>query len=127
MNRHLTQRLAAVALAEMSAKLDAYEKRPDANTVYLMKNRDYLKAIKDYISLLEGAEHDLQFNKEFLIVTEQSNDTTRIKYLEQKISDLQQLLTLRGIDTTDQAYLLQDIKEITRANSITKAREIWNF
>lgn len=126
MNQQLTRKFAYIALDEMRNKLTSYAKKPDANLVYLEKNKSYLDAIEKYIKELEQQTTDLKFNREFLIVTEEGNNGERLRDALNKIKRLENILEMKGINTIDQAFLMRDDKEIRRYNSISQAKQTWN-
>lgn len=126
MNTQTLKRFASEALNEMWRKITEYEQKPDHSKAWAMRNKEYLKSITEYIEQLEKENHDMQFNAEFLVLTSETNDNTRIKYLEEKVHNQCELLQQAGLSVEDQAYMFDDLKEIRRANSITKAKEVWS-
>jgi hypothetical protein len=125
MNQQVKRNMAFASITEMRRKVNEYEKKEGANQAYIEKNRIYITQIEDYILELEDQNHNALFNPEFIIVTDQNNTDTRLKIAYDKIINLENILELKGVTKTDQAYLIQDSKEITRHLSFNKARETW--
>jgi nitrate reductase NapAB chaperone NapD len=121
MTESLQKQFAYKAISEMRDKLKAYAKKPHANSFYLEKNKSYLESIENYIKSLEVKVHDAQFNAEFIIVTEEGNSGARLKDANKRIQQLEAIIEMKGIKPSELPFLLQDSKEILRANSISRA------
>ena len=125
MNQQVRKQMYYASLSEMRNKLKQYEQKPDANAMYLMKQKSYLQAIESYVAGLETQVQNERFNKDLLITTVEGEQNGLVPILQKQVRDLQTLLKLRGIDETEQAYLLQDVKEIRRSQSIAQAQTTW--
>ena len=125
MNQQVRKQMYYASLSEMRNKLKQYESKPDANAMYLMKQKSYLQAIESYVAELETQVQNERFNKDLLITTVEGEQNGLVPILQKQVRDLQTLLKLRGIDETEQAYLLQDVKEIRRSQSIAQAQTTW--
>ena len=125
MNQQVRKQMYYASLSEMRNKLKQYEQKPDANAMYLMKQKSYLQAIESYVAELETQVQNERFNKDLLITTVEGEQNGLVPILQKQVRDLQTLLKLRGSDETEQAYLLQDVKEIRRSQSIAQAQTTW--
>jgi hypothetical protein len=121
MNQQVRQQMYLASISEMRKKLKAYESKPDANEAYIEKNKAYINAIADYVTELENQIRDSRFNAEFLILTEEGNSGARLKDANKRIQQLEAIIEMKGIKSSELPFLLQDSKEIIRANSISRA------
>ena len=125
MNQQVRKQMYYASLSEMRNKLKQYEQKPDANVMYIAKQKSYIQAIESYVAELETQVQNERFNKDLLITTVEGEQNGLVPILQKQVRDLQTLLKLRGIDETEQAYLLQDVKEIRRSQSIAQAQTTW--
>ncbi len=125
MDKNTKKVLCFSALDQMQRRLKTYEMKGNPNHEYLQKSYGYLKAITDYINDIETEIVDLKFNQDILVISDNTNANSRLRLANKRIKDLEAMIESVGIDIQTQRFMMPDLPEMKRQNSINQAKAKW--
>jgi predicted Zn-dependent protease len=125
MNKNTQKIMCYNALEDMESAIRYYASTPNAKDQVIQKRKGYVEAITRYINTLETDLVDAKFNADIFVVADNTNANANLRQAKKRINELEAMLQAVGVDIHTQRYMLPDIPEMKRVNSINRAMNTW--